>query len=61
MASALGSAVVAQSKNRGGCLWFVIGLAGGPLGLLAAILTPKAPDPPLAGADPPSGEPNAPP
>ncbi len=45
MASALGTAVVAQSKNRGGCAWFFAGLVGGPVGLLAAILMPKAPEP----------------
>jgi len=34
---------IATSKGRGGCLWFAI-CALGPLGLLLAVIVPRADD-----------------
>jgi len=33
----IGSAVVASSKNRSGCGWFIIGVLLGPIGFLISI------------------------
>lgn len=35
------SAFVASSKGQGGCLWFVIGFVGGPIGVIVAFAWPR--------------------
>lgn len=40
--SAILSALLGQTKNRNGCLWFLVGIVLGPLGLLVSSLMPKA-------------------
>jgi hypothetical protein len=47
--SALLSAVIASSKNRSGCAWCALGVAAGPLALLASVLMPAR----TAQGDPP--------
>jgi hypothetical protein len=43
--SAIYSALLGQTKNRNGCLWFLVGLALGPIGLLiSAVMPKKAPE-----------------
>ena len=41
--SAIYSALLGQTKNRNGCLWFLVGLALGPIGLLISAVMPKKP------------------
>ena len=40
--SALLTAVVASSKNRNGCGWYALGMALGPIGLVASLAMPQA-------------------
>lgn len=58
--SALLSAVIASSKNRNGCGWCALGVATGPLALLASVLMPArpAPGPASDDADPPETAPD---
>ena len=41
--SAIYSALLGQTKNRNGCLWFLVGGLLGPVGLLISALMSKKP------------------